>query len=115
MPWLATVLTAERVALSLYSARPMVTALMLSSRTRIPPAMKVIQAVRRLYQPDTRAMWSSYQFSIDVRNRSMSPFAFAASDCSESFSGPGETGMLSMRSGMPSMVVCPDASVSPGP
>ena len=67
----------------LYSVRPMVSVLMLSSRTRMAPTTIVILATCRLYQPDTRSMWSSYQFSTEVRNEATSSPAFVARACSD--------------------------------
>jgi hypothetical protein len=64
----ATVLTAVPTTLLLYRARPLVIVLILSRMTRIAPAVIVILAKCRLYQPDTRSIWSSYQLSIEVRN-----------------------------------------------
>ena len=83
----ATVLTAELTALLLYRVRPMVIVLILSRMTRIAPTAIVILATCRLYQPDTRSMWSSYQLSIEVRNLVMSLAALVASDCSDVVNG----------------------------
>src|SRR5512132_2450588 len=79
----ATLLTAVRTTLLLYSVRPIVSVLMLSSRMRMAPITIVILATRRLYQPDTRLMWSSYQFSTEVRNSLTSWPALFASACSD--------------------------------
>ena len=65
----------------------MVIVLILSRMTRITPTAIVILATYRLYQPDTRSMWSSYQFSIEVRNLLMSLAALVASDWSDVVNG----------------------------
>ncbi len=103
----ATVLTAVRTTLLLYSVRPIVSALMLSSRTRMAPITIVILATCRLYQPDTRLMWSSYQFSTEVRNRSMSLPALLASACSESLSVGIQSGSALMPFWISVIVVSP--------
>jgi hypothetical protein len=100
------------MTLLLYSVRPIVSALMLSSRTRMAPTTSVIVAVRRLYQPDTRSMWPSYQFPTETRNRAMSPLAFADRAWSDATSGD-PTGSSCLRDArdlsMASRVVCPPA------
>src|SRR4029450_12514637 len=54
------------------------TALTLKARMSTAPMPALIQRTRRLYQPDTRSMWSSYQCSMDSRNFSVSPSALAS-------------------------------------
>src|ERR1700677_1884730 len=76
VPFAATALIAVLTALWLYSVGPMVSALMLSRTTRISPTANVIFAAYRLYQPDTRSMWSSYHCSTEVRNLPASSPAF---------------------------------------
>ena len=71
----------------------MVIALILSRMTRIAPAMMVNQATCRLYQPDTRSMWSLYQFSIEVRTDAMSSSALVTKALSEFISGAMGPGM----------------------
>lgn len=58
---------------------PMVVVLMLSNTIIVIAAIaRVIMVTYRLYQPDTRAMWSSYQCSTEDRNWVLSPLAFVA-------------------------------------
>src|SRR3954451_7239054 len=68
----ASVTTAPRRASSLYSARPMDRALTLKASTRTTPTAREIPRTWRLYQPETRAIWSSYQVSSWDRKASMS-------------------------------------------
>src|SRR5215831_13929756 len=103
----ATLLTAVRTTLLLYSVRPIVSALMLISRTRMAPITIVILATCRLYQPDTRLMWSSYQFSTEVRNRLMSLPALLASACSESLNVGIQSGSALMPFWISVIVVSP--------
>src|SRR5215472_14268191 len=105
----ATLLTAVRTTLLLYSVRPIVSVLRLSSRTRMAPITIVILATCRLYQPDTRLMWSSYQFSTEVRNRLTSSPAFLTSACNDDLNGRPSGSAPTLR-WMVAMVVCPAAS-----
>src|SRR5215813_161985 len=105
----ATLLTAVRTTLLLYSVRPIVSALMLSSRTRMAPITIVILATYRLYQPDTRLMWSSYQRSTEVRNRFMSWPALLASACSDVLSVDIQSGSALMPFWISVIVVSPAA------
>jgi len=106
----ATVLTAVFTVLWVYSVRPMVSALRLSSTTRIAPTTSVMMATCRLYQPDTRLMWSSYQRSTAIRNWLTSLPAVLTRACSDGLNGDIVSGRASTFALMMSIVVCPDAS-----
>src|SRR4030095_11133222 len=54
------------------------TALTLKARMSTAPMPALIQRTRRLYQPDTRSMWSSYQCSLDSPNFSVAPSPLAS-------------------------------------
>src|SRR5215831_6456661 len=109
VPLAATVLTAVLTAFWLYKVRPMVSALMLSNTMMIAPTANVITATCRLYQPDTRFMWSSYQRSTEVRNRLTSSPALLTKACSDDLNG-SPSGSASTLRWMVAMVVSPAAS-----
>src|SRR6516225_6095719 len=112
VPLAATALTAVFTAVWLYRVRPMVSTLMLSNTIRIAPTASVIMATCRLYQPDTRLMWSSYQRSTEVRNRSTSSPAFLIRASRDDLKGSGSLPTLSWMEVM--IVVSPAAVVFPG-
>src|SRR5690242_18293329 len=107
VPLAATWLTAVLTAFWLYRVRPMVSTLMLSSTIRIAPRISVIMPTCRLYQPDTRLMWSSYQRCTEVRNRLTSSSAFLARACNDDLNGSGS---LSTLRWIVAMTVSPAAS-----
>ena len=107
-PLAATLLMAVLTVLWVYSVRPIVRALRLSSTIRIVPKASVIMATYRLYQPDTRSMWSSYHFSSEVRNRPMSSPASLTRASSDVLNGIIVLGVsASMLCWMVVIVVCP--------